>query len=130
MEDFDGGKAFELEARIEFLQRAEHPGVVTEGKRRMQAADDVQLGDADTESFAGHLNDFFDRVLEAIGVPFFARKSAEFAAQDAVVRVVDVAIEDVSGALAIDAFARKIGDGADGVKVFALEEPEGVLFGN
>ena len=49
MEDFDGGEAFELQTRIEFFQRSQHAGVVAEGNGGMEAADDVQFGDADAE---------------------------------------------------------------------------------
>ena len=46
MINLHGGETFQLQIRIHRLQRAKHIRVITERKRGMQAADDVQLGDA------------------------------------------------------------------------------------
>jgi hypothetical protein len=90
----------------------------------------VEFGDADGQRFARFLDHLGNRELEAIGVAFFAGEGAELAAEDAVVRVVDVAIEDVGGVVSAFAGADEIGDRTDGVEVFAVEKAEGVVFGN
>ncbi len=96
----------------------------------MQPADDVQFGDAQSQRLARLLDDLSDGELEAVGVAFLAGERAELAAQDAVVRVVDVAVDDVAGAVADLLLAREVGDGADGVQILALEQPERIGFGN
>ena len=96
----------------------------------MQPADDVQLGDAQLQRLARLLDDLLDGQLEAVGVALLAGEGAELAAQDAVVRVVDVAVDDVAGAVAHLALAGEVGDGAEGVQVLALEQAQRVGLGN
>ena len=94
----------------------------------MQPADDVQFRDSKRQRFARLLHDFLDRQLKTVLVALFAGEGAELAAQDAVIRVIDVAVDDVAGAVL--ALVHKIGDGPRRVEVFALEQPQGVGFGN
>src|SRR5437879_8676831 len=96
----------------------------------MQSADNVQLGNAQRQRLARFLHDLVSAQLEAVFVAFLAGERAELAAQDAVVRIVDVAVDDVAGAAPILALVHKIRDGADGVEVFALEQPQGVGLGH
>src|SRR5438876_10827164 len=90
----------------------------------------MQFGDADVECLAGHFDDFLDTVLEAVGVAFFAGKGAKLAAQDAVVGIVDVAIDNVAGIVAVLPLPNEIGDRADGIEVFAFKQAQAVGFGN
>ena len=117
-------------ASIKRAQRLEHVGVITERQRRMQSADDVQFGDAEFQGFPRLFNDLPDGQLKAVGVAFLARERAELARQDAVVRVVDVAVDDVAGAVAGFFPARQVGDGADGVQILGFKQPERVGLGN
>ena len=96
----------------------------------MQAADDVQFRDADLQRLARLADNFLDGKLEAIRVAFLARERTELARKDAVVRIVDVAIDDVARAVADLALPDKICDGADGVQVSRFKEPEGVGIGD
>src|ERR1039458_4978491 len=96
----------------------------------MQPAHDVQFGDAQAERLTGFLDDLLDRELEAVGVTLLAGEGAELAAQDPGVRVVDVAVDDVAGAIAHLALPGEVGDRAEGVQVFALEKAECVGLGN
>ena len=95
----------------------------------MQTADDVKFGDADGERGAGFFDDLFGAELPAVGVAFFAGERAELAAQDAVVGVVDVGVDDVGGAVADFALAGDVGKGAEGVNVFGIEKAEGFVVG-
>ena len=115
---------------IQRPQRLEHAGVIAEGQGRMQSADDVQFSDAERERLARLLHNLFDGQLKAVGVAFLARERAELARQDAIIRVVDVAVDDVAGAVAGFFLARQIGDGADGVQVLRFKQPERVGLGN
>ena len=85
VQDLNGGEGFQLEPRVERPQRFEQAGVVAERQGGMQAADNVQLGDAQAQRLAGLGDDFFDGELEAVGVALFAGEGAELAAQDAVI---------------------------------------------
>jgi hypothetical protein len=95
----------------------------------MQPADDVQLGNAKVQGLARFLNNFIDAELEAVGVAFLAGKGAEFAAQDAVGGLVNVAVDDVAGSVAHFAPASQVGDGTQGVQVLALEKAQRVGVG-
>ena len=88
----------------------------------MEPAHDVQLSEAEAQGLTPFLHDLLDGMLEAVGIAFLAGEGAELTGEDAVVGVVDIAIEDVAGALADFALADEVGDGADGVQVAAFEE--------
>src|SRR5437763_2960092 len=96
----------------------------------MQAADDVQLGNSDGQRLARFLHDLFYRELKTICIALFSRKRAELAAQDAIIGIINVAIDDVTGAIAHFALPDKVCDGADRIQVFALEEPQRVSLTN
>src|ERR1035437_2554157 len=96
----------------------------------MQSADDVQFRDAELQRLARFPDDFLDGKLEAVGVAFLARERAELAREDAVVRVVDVAVDDVAGAVADFALPHEIGDGTEGVQVLRFKQPHRIGFGN
>ena len=115
---------------IQRAQRLQHVRVVTERQRGMQSADDVQFRDAELQRLARLLDHLRDGQLEAVRVALLARERAELAAQDAVVRVVEVAIDDVAGAVAHLLLSREIGDGAEGVEVLGFKQPQRVGFGN
>jgi len=57
--------------------------------------------DAEGECFTRLVHNLFRGQLEAVGIAFLAGKRAELARQDAVIRIVDVAIDDVAGALPV-----------------------------
>ena len=96
----------------------------------MQSANDVQFRDAELQRFARLLNHLRDAQLEAVRVALLARERAELAGEDAVVRVVEVAIDDVAGAITDLLLPREIGDGPEGVKVFGFKQPQRIGFGN
>src|ERR1051325_5979646 len=129
MEGFDGGETFQLEPRVERAQRFEHVGVIAERQRRVQSADDVQFRDAEPQRLARLLDHLLDAQLKAVLVALLAREGAELAAQDAVVGVVEVAVDDVAGAVADLAFPGEIGERAKGIEVFRLEQAQCVGLG-
>ncbi len=96
----------------------------------MQSADDVQFRDAELQRLARLLDHLRNRQLETVGVAFLARERAELAGEDAVVRVVDVAVDDVAGAIADFLLSREISDCADGVQVLGFKQPQRVGVGN
>ena len=65
----------------------------------MQSADDVQFGDAQLQRLARLVDNFLNGELEAVGVAFLLREGAELAGENAVIGIVDVAVDDVAGAV-------------------------------
>ena len=130
MQNLDGGKTFQLQPRVQCAQRLQHVRVVSERQRWVQPADNVQFRDAQTQRFPGLLDDFLDGELESVRIALLARKGAELAAQDAVIRVIDVAVENVARLAAHFSLPRQIRDGADRVQILAFEQPQGVGLGN
>jgi hypothetical protein len=90
----------------------------------------MQFGDAELESLTSLLNDLLNSVLEPVGIALFTRESAELAAENAIIGVVDVTIQDVTGPVTIFPLAHQVGDCAEGVQVFALEQFNGFPLGN
>ena len=97
----------------------------------MQSANDVQFRDADFQRLSRFPDNFFDGKLKAVGVAFLARERAELARKDTVIRIIDVAIDDVAGTVVAAFFLpRKIRDGADGIQVLRFKQPQRVSLGN
>ena len=96
----------------------------------MQAADDVQFRDTELQGFARLLHDFLGGILEAVGIALLFGERAKLAGEDAVIRVVDVAVDDEAGAVAVLFRAHEIGDGAEGVQVFRRKQPQRIGVGN
>src|SRR5436305_11482813 len=99
----------------------------------MQPANDVQFGDPEAHRFARFLDDFFDAELEAVCIAFLARERTKLAAQDAIIRVIDIAIDDVAGAIGTGAepeLPGEISDSPKSVQVFAFKEAESGSCGN
>jgi hypothetical protein len=90
----------------------------------------MQLRNAQVEGFASFLRDFVNRELETVGIAFLARERAELATQDAVVGVVDVAIDNVAGTIPNLSVSGEISDCSHRVQVLALKEAERLILGN
>ena len=96
----------------------------------MQAADDVQFRATQLQRFAGLRHDLVHRQFEAVRIAFLPGKRAELAGEDAVVGIVDVAVDDVARAVAGLALAGQVGDGTDRVLVFGFKQAQGIGFRN
>ena len=81
----------------------------------MQPADHVHLGDAGAERFLHRRDDLVDRALEGMRIALLRREGAELTGENADVRVVDVAIEDVGGDVAVLPLADGVGHDAERV---------------
>jgi len=92
----------------------------------MQSANDVQLGRPQFKGFASFLYDLIQVELKSVRIALLPRKRAKVTAQDAVVRIVNVPVDDVTGPVAGLALAHDLGDGADGVQVLRLEQAKRV----
>jgi len=93
----------------------------------MQPSYDVQFGDPKQQGLTSLLHHLIDRELKSIGIALLARESAKLAREDAVVGVVNVAIDDVAGPFTYFALTNEIGDRADGVQVLARKQSQRIL---
>jgi hypothetical protein len=75
------------------------------------------------------LRDFLDGELHAVSIALLAGEGAELATEDAVIRVIDVAVDNVAGAVAVFPAADQAGQRAEGVEVLAFKKPQRLLLG-
>ena len=73
MQNFDGGKAFQLQLRINRAQRLQHIGVITERQRGMQAADDVQFRDSQLQGLTRLLHNLRVGEFKTVGIALLAK---------------------------------------------------------
>src|SRR5262245_6348495 len=96
----------------------------------MQSTDDVQFRDAEVQSLSPLLEHPRNGQLEAVLHAVPARERAELAGENAVVRVVDVAIDYVAGAIPHFLLPCEIGNGTERIEVLGFKQPQRVGFGN
>ena len=94
----------------------------------MQSADHVHLGDPKGKRISHRLNNFVNCIFKCMSVAFLGGKSAELARQDADVRVIDVAIVDVSCVVAVLPLAHHVGDDSKSVKIVCTIKGQSVRF--
>src|SRR4051812_7837673 len=82
------------------------------------------------QSFTRFLDNLLYRQLEAISIALLSSEGTKLATEDAVIRIVDVAIDNVAGAVADFFLAHEIGNRPDGIQVFAFKKAQRILFGN
>ncbi len=76
----------------------------------------------------GH--NFVDRAFKGVGVALLGRESAELAGEDTDVGVVDVAIEDVGGDVAVLSLPHGAGHDPERIEIVRAIERERVLLGD
>ena len=130
MADLDGGKGLDVQLVVELPQTADQFQIPLFFQSRMQPADHVNLGDPLLHRTAHGGDDLRNRHLKRVRVALARGERAELAGEDADVRVVDVAIENVGGDVAVLALAHEVRDRADRVQVFRRVEPQRVRIGN
>src|ERR1051325_4142337 len=128
MQDFNSSETLELKTLIQIFETSKHINVIAERERRMQSSHDVKFRDADMQGFPRHGHDLIGGVLKSVRIALLASKRAKLAAQDAVVGIIDVAINDVGRPVSVFPLICEIGDRAKSIEVFALEKPDRVLF--
>jgi hypothetical protein len=75
------------------------------------------------------LDDLLNGELKTIGIALLPGEGAELAAEDAIIGVIQVAIDQVGGMGADAAVAEFIGQGTEGVEVAGSEEAQGFFGG-
>ena len=108
-------------------ERAEEAGVVVVGERRVEAADDVQLGDPVVPAGRRLAHGLLDRHRVAAGDARLPRPGAEAAVDPAEVRRVQVAVDVVVAEVPVPPLALAVRERADAEEVRRPEEDEAVL---
>ena len=116
-----GREYFQVQLGENFLDALDHLEIVVERQIGMEAAHHVELGAAPAQRFR-HLEDFLQRIRIGVLLAFLLAERAELARlpQHADVRIVDVAVHVVIGAIPVEALAHDVRQIADGVHVFGL----------
>jgi hypothetical protein len=126
--DLDRREALQVDARADPLQPAQHVGVVRERQVRVQAVDDVDLGERLVGAGPQLVEDLLER--QRVG-PVVARleprERTEEAAGDADVGRLEADVEVVVRAAAVPLLALAVGEPAERVGVGATEEADAVL---
>ena len=105
MEDLDRGKTFEGQSGAQFAKGLNHIHVIRERKRWMKPADNVDFGNSPGQSLTDALDDLFHRQFKPIAVSPFSGKGTERTVEDAVVGVVDVAVDDIRHSVSVQSLA-------------------------
>ena len=126
--DLDGGKTLQVNRRPDALQAAEHLRVVLERQIRVQAVDDVDLGERLIGSAAELPPDLFERHRVGIGVARLQpRERAEQAARDADVRRFDPDVVVVVGPGRVAPFTLPVGEPAEREQIGRVEQPHAIF---
>jgi hypothetical protein len=92
----------------------------------VEAANNVQFGDPEVQRLTGLLDYLLNPKLKSVSIPLFPSKGAELTTENAVVRIVDITVQNITGLVACLTLSDKVGDGSDGVQVLAFEQPQGI----
>ena len=125
--DLHHGERLQMDFRETLLQAAQHLAVPIQRQLRMQAADDVELGDRFAPALARAMPHFFERPGVRLGILGALAEGAQLAAGHAHVGGIDVPVDVEPGDVAVLALAHQVGHVADGQNVGAAEEREAVV---
>src|SRR5687768_7283138 len=90
----------------------------------------MKLRDSKVQRLTRPGHHLLHRELKAVGVPFLAGERAKLAAQNAIVGIIDIAVDDVARAVAHFSLPHEICNRAHRIQVFALEQPQGIGLAN
>ena len=79
----------------------------------MKASNHMNLGNPELERLTCRLDDFGDGHFERMWIAFPGAEGAELARKNADVGVIDVPIQDISGAIPVFSFTNDVGDHAE-----------------
>ena len=126
--DLDRREALQVDGGLDLLQPAQQRRVVVERQVRVEAVDDVDLGDGLVGAHAELVQRLLER--ERVGVlvaGLQARERAEQAVGHADVRGLEADVVVVEGQAAVALLALAVGQPAEGQRVRALEQADAVL---
>ena len=93
----------------------------------MEPSHHMDLGNSLLQPVPHRLDDLRQRVFKRVRVALPRAERAELAGEDANVRVVDVPVENVGGHVPVFPLADDVRDGAQGVQLVGLVEPDRIL---
>jgi hypothetical protein len=115
MANLDRCEGFDDQVWVESAHSLEQFDVPLLFQSGVQPADHVNLSNAGSQRFFDSRGNVIYRTLKGVGIPLLRRKGAKLTRENAQIRVVDVAIEDVGGDVAILLLAKRAGHNAEGI---------------
>src|ERR1700693_45169 len=128
--NLDGSECFNMEAGIKCAKASQKPHVPFARQGRMKPAAHINFGDPKMERLTCCLDDLGDGHLECMRVAFPGAKSAELARENADVRIIDVPIQDVGGAIPIFSLPNDIGDQPEFINICGAVEARCFVLGD
>src|SRR5689334_742872 len=125
MSHLDGGEGFDVKLwikRAKFSQQLQVPLLL---QAWMQTTYHVNFADTQVQSIPNHTDDLVDRIFESMRVPLLRRESAELAGEDADIRIINVAIVDISGVLTVLSRPDDTRHNPEGVQIIGLIKSQG-----
>ena len=83
----------------------------------MKTTNHMNLGDPKMQRLPSRLDDLGDGYFECMRIAFSGAKGAELTRKNADVRIIDVAIQNISGAVPVFSFPNDIGDEPERINV-------------
>src|SRR5205823_5156513 len=99
--DLDCRECLDVKFRIKGAQASQKLKIPFTWQGRMKAADHVNFCDPHGERSARRINDLRYGHFECMRIAFPGAKSAELARENANIRIIDVAIQDIGGAISV-----------------------------
>ena len=96
----------------------------------MQSSDHVDLRNADGKSFAHCSNDVFNRTFKRVGITLLRSEGTELTGENANIRIVDVAIDNITGEFPIFATAHFARNQTQRIEIIGMVERHRLGFGN
>ena len=130
MAHLDGRECFDVQIWIESAQATQELEVPILFQCRMETTHHVHFSNPEAACFFDSADDVVDCSFERMGIAFFGGERAELAGENTDIGVIDVAIQDIGGVVAILLFAERICDDSERVKIVRAVEIESISFRN
>ena len=125
--DLHHREGFQMHLRKALLQAAQHLAVPIQRQLRMQAADDVKLGDRFAPAFAGAMPHLFERHGVGLGIAHLLAEGAQAATGHADIGGVDVAVDVEISGVAVQALAHQVGHVAQRQNVLSAVKRDAIF---
>ena len=124
--DLHHGERLQVNLGEALLQPAKHVAIPIQRQLRMQAADNMELGDRFAPTLARAMPHFVERPGVSLGILGALSEGAQLATRHADIGGIDVPVDVKPGDVAVFALAHQVGHIADGENIVALEKRDAV----
>src|SRR5581483_3044694 len=115
MPDLDRSESFNMKIRVESAQSAKKVQIPLFLETGMESPDHMNFCDSERQGIRDRPNNFVGGMLKSMGVTLLRGKGAKLTREHADVRVIDVAIVNVSRKIAVFSFPHHVGHHAERV---------------